>query len=175
MATGPEQLLAADPAVRELERVIDDLRDVYERLAAIAESHHDAIRRADVDALSRCVAAEGELARRIAEIEKSRLRVVGGLAQRLGSRKRAQTPISWILERVAGEAGERLRDAAASLRAVMPRAANTHAAAREAAELLAKHTAGVLRAVAAEAGGPPTYGQRGAIDAPRISTLDLST
>ena len=166
-----------DPLIDELEQILRQLVVHYEQLHSLANLHLDAIRKADVDQLSVCISQENQIIQAVAESEKRRLHVVGDIADILGSPEESQTTMSWIAERIRGDRGSRLAAMARHLRSVIAEMAEVNAAAREAAETLAKHMDGLMRSVARELNHAKTYSSRGRVDAGPavVSALDLSS
>lgn len=166
-----------DPLIEELEGMLRQLIVHYEQLHSLAKLHLEAIRRADVDQLSTCVAQENSIIQKVAEVEKRRLHVVGDIADVLGSPAETQTTMSWIAERVRGDKGGRLAAMARHLREVIGEMTEVNNAARSAADTLAKHMDGLMRSVARELNHAKTYSNRGRVDAGPavVSALDISS
>lgn len=166
-----------DPLIDELEQILRQLVVHYEQLHSLANLHLDAIRKADVDQLSVCIAQENRIIQAVAESEKRRLHVVGDIADILGSPQESQTTMSWIAERIRGDRGSRLAAMARHLRSVIAEMTEVNTAARHAAETLSKHMDGLMRSVARELNHAKTYSNRGRMDAGPavVSALDLSS
>ncbi len=166
-----------DPLIDELEQILRQLVVHYEQLHSLANLHLEAIRKADVDQLSVCIAQENRIIQAVAESEKRRLHVVGDIADILGSPEESQTTMSWIAERIRGDRGSRLAAMARHLRSVIAAMSEVNTAARQAAETLAKHMDGLMRSVARELNHAKTYSNRGRMDAGPavVSALDLSS
>lgn len=147
----------------ELGRVLDALTSQYQRLDAASEARQDAMRRANIEHLSACISAENAAVQEIAEIEKRRVRVVGLIAERLGSEAKTQTPASWIAERVGGAPGAALGEKARELRRIMTGVAQRNAALQRASEHLARHMEGLWRQAASVLNHARTYGRLGVI------------
>lgn len=147
----------------ELEALLRDLIVCYEQLYSLTKLTMGAMREADTGKLAACVAQQNELVQRVAEAEKRRIRVVGSLAERLGSPARTQTTVTWIAERVGGETGQRLRVLARALRALLERVRGANASTHAAADMLARHMEGILRRVAGDLRHAGLYGRGGAV------------
>lgn len=158
-----------------LERLVDGLLECYEGLDGVGVRRMAAIRGARASELSSCVGEENELVQRIAELEKHRLVIVGAYAERLGSREKAQTRLSWIAERLGGDEGERIGRKVERLRGLMVRVQSGNEVAREAAGSLATHMRGLLRKVSEKLNHARTYGRGGLVEAGAqvVSALDV--
>lgn len=176
-AKGDVRLASEHPLVGELEGLMRELVVLYEQLATMSEKHLEAIRAADAHGLAACVRSENALVQRVAEAEKTRIRVVGGLAEALGAPGKGETTMRWIASRVDGSGSDRLSDLAVRLRGLMGRVAETNAVARRASETLAKHMEGLMREVARELNHAQVYGRTGCVEsgARVVSGLDVKS
>jgi hypothetical protein len=91
-----------------LEQVLRRLLADHERMLACLGRNREAIRRADMDAIKAVCEEQNAIVQRLAELEKSRLVLVGRLTQHL--QPQAETPLSMrqIAEAVDEPAGRRL-------------------------------------------------------------------
>ncbi len=149
--------------IGELENLLRDLIVCYEQLYSLTKLNRAALNEADTAKLSSCVAQQNHIVQRVAEAEKRRIRVVGGLAERFGSKARTQTTVTWLAERIGGEEGQRLRVLARALKTIMQRIAPANAATHQAADMLARHMEGLLRRIAGELRHAGLYGRQGAV------------
>lgn len=166
-----------DAALPALEQLLRDLIECYRRMEVLAGLRHDAIRAAAPQQLASCIGEENLVVQRVAELEKKRIRIVGDVAQRLGSPDRAQTRVSWIAEKLGGAAGERLAHLAGELRDLIARVMKKNETIKAAAEMLASHIDGLIKAVAASLNHARTYGRKGIVapGARITSALDMVT
>lgn len=158
-----------------LERLVCDLIECYEGLERVGERRMAAIRGAKARELSASVREENELVQRVAELEKHRVAIVGAYAKRMGSEAKVQTKLSWIAERLEGEAGERIGGLVERLRVTIQRVQGRNEVAQEATVSLAMHMRGLLRKVAEQLNHARTYGRGGLVEpgARVMSALDV--
>ena len=163
-----------EQAALELEGLLRELIVCYEQLYSLSKLTMAALREADTGKLASCVGQQNELVQRVAEAEKRRIRVVGGLATTLGSPAKTQTTVTWLAERIGGEVGERLRVLARALKTLLQRVRPANEATHDAADTLARHMEGLLRRVAGELRHAGLYGRRGAVTGGAVrSALNL--
>lgn len=165
------------PMLDDLAAMMRELIELYETLNAAAEQRVEALKHADTSALAAVIAEENAAVQRVAQLEQTRMRVVGQLAAAMGSEAKAQTTMTWIAERAGAERGETLSRMARTLRSLMTSLRETNAAAKQAAELLAQHMEGLMRAVAQRLNHAQTYGKHGRVDAGPVvlSGVDVSS
>lgn len=166
----PIETLAA-----EVERVLCDLLAQIQRLAALADDRHEALRRADTARIARCIALENEAVQAVAEIEKRRLTVVGRLAERLGESDKAHTRISALARRVGGPIGDRMLARARELRERIESLKKVNDVTRAAATHLSAHMEGLWRQASQVLNHSKTYGRLGVVGpgAAVVSSVDL--
>lgn len=170
------QGVASDPA-HQLEAILHELISVHERLLEQAHQRRDAMRRADMQALASGIERESQLVQEVAEIEKRRLRVVGALAERMGSERKTQTTVTWIAERLDEPLRGPLYTLAHRLRGLVKELRGENETARAAAEMLALHMQGLMRQVSARLSHTHTYGRAGSVEvgARVVTSLDLTS
>lgn len=164
-----------DGSLHELEQILRDMIAHHEQLADLAGVRHEAMRRADTEALGSCIQAENEVVQQIANTEKRRIRVVGAIAAELGSPAKNQTRLSWIAERCPDGPRKRLEHLSTRLRETITRLHDRNAVLQAAAETLARHMNGIRRQIAATLNHAKTYGRKGAVDAGPsvVSAVDI--
>ena len=172
--TAQEQSVLDGP-LAELEQILREMIAHHEQLADLSVVHHDAMRRADTDALGSCIQAENEIVQQIANTEKKRIRVVGALAAHFGSPARNQTRLSWIAERCPDAARKRLETLTDRLTKTIKTLQERNAVVQAAAETLARHMNGIRKQISATLNHAKTYGRKGAVDAGPsvISAVDI--
>lgn len=158
-----------DPSVAQLEELMRELIVCYEQLTTLADLRHDAIRGADTDRLSACIAQENEIVQQVAEIEKRRISIVKDFAARLGSPDKTGTTLTWIAERVEGAARDRLHALAERLRTLLEDVSRKNEVIEAAAERISSHIDGLMRTVTQRLNHAQTYGRRG--DVPSASRV----
>jgi hypothetical protein len=173
-----EMKLASDhPLVQQLESLLGELIVLYEQLKSMSAMHLDAIRTADARKLAACVRTENDLIQQVAEIEKKRIRVVGQLADHLGSPSKQDTTIGWLTQRVDGPRAGEMRSAADRLRGLMTEVGKINAVARGAAEQLARHMDGLMGEITRGMNHAKVYSNTGRVAAgARVTSgLDLKS
>jgi len=174
-AGAPVTLAGDHPLVSELESLMNHLVVLYEQLATMGEKQLDAIRTADARGLAACVRTQNEIVQRVAEAEKTRLRLVGGIADEIGAPSRTDTTMQWIASRVEGPRSTGLFRVADRLRALMSRVMDLNAVAKRASQSLARHMEGLMREVARDLNHAQVYGRGGVVESgPRVvSGIDI--
>lgn len=167
----------SDQHVAQLETLMRELIDCYQRMSVLAGLRHDAIKAASPSRLAGCIGEENLLVQRVAELEKQRVRIVSALAARFQSPDKAATRISWIADRLPGPTGERLRRMATELRELITALVKKNDAIKAAAEMLSSHVDALIKSVAASLNHAKTYGRRGVVaQGARVTTaLDMTT
>lgn len=164
-----------DGPLGELEQILREMIAHHEKLADLSTLRHEAMRRADTEALGSCIQAENEVVQRIADAEKKRIRVVGAIAGHFGSPARNQTRLSWIAQRCPDAPRARLEMLSARLVQAIRTLHERNAVLLAAAETLARHMHGIRKQINATLNHAKTYGRKGAVDAGPsvISAVDL--
>jgi len=164
----------ADPLTAALEQILRLIAQEYETLGVCALHRRAAMRKADTQALARCIEIENRAVQSLADLERQRMVVVEALALRIGAPARSQTPVSQIAGALPEPARTRLLTLSQSLRDLMEKVAKLNDTTRKAAEALSAHMEGLMRHVAARLNHAQTYGPRGVVaSGPRIvSGLD---
>jgi len=161
----------------QLEAIMRDLLIAYEQLHSFAKHRRDAIRAADAARLAACVRQENTIVQQVAEVEKRRIVVVRDLAAALGSTDREQTTVTWIANKLnalggggGGVDGANLRILADRLRETITKVSQLNAVTKDAAETLARHMAGIMKAAAQARSYARTYSRAGELaDSPGSS------
>lgn len=172
---------AADPLAADLGSVLDRLHAEHERLAIIAGARRRAIALADARAMAACIAQENEAVQRIAEIDAEREGIAARAERRFGRPADAgdewRPTLSWIASRLPEPQRGALTSAASRLRALIERLRTDNAALAQAAETLAGHMTGIIRAVEGRLSHSGAYTPRGVVSAgPAVITaMDVTT
>jgi methyl-accepting chemotaxis protein len=139
--------------------------------------NREAIRRADMDAIKAVCEEQNAIVQRLAELEKSRLVLVGRLTQHL--QPQAETPLSMrqIAEAVDEPAGRRLSALAGQLRAAVDEVRAASAVLKAAGEALARHMSGLMQTVQSALTRAGVYSPRGrlAVGAQSRYAIDLTS
>ncbi len=159
----PHDRSAPTPEVSLLERVLRDQLDGHQALLRLIRRKREAVRTADIDCISDICEQEHDLAQRLAELEKDRLRLVGVLTEAL--RPDAETPltVSQIGATIEEPVRSRLSALAGQLRSIVEEARQTSSVVRVAAEALARHMAGISQTVQSVLSQARVYSDRGRI------------
>jgi hypothetical protein len=187
-APSPVEGVVSDPEVAQLEALLEQLLVEHEELLTLAASHRQAIAGADPHTLGACLERQGEVARRVADLEGQRLALVARLADKMrplaalnggkGSEPVPDRPtVSWIAKSLPEPMRSRLVALAERLRALLARLQREHATLREASAALASHMEGMMRQLAKRLSHAGTYGRRGTVETrvQVVSALDLRT
>ncbi|MBX3385928.1 MAG: flagellar protein FlgN [Phycisphaeraceae bacterium] len=160
-----------DP-ITELDSALRDLVADHEALLNLARAHREAIAKADVSAMHRCLEEQQERLQRIRGHEFRRRAAVVAL-------QGAVTPDSGRLSALAQRATEPVRSRLVALgdrlRELLNALQIEHEAVRQAAETLSSHMEGLMRQVCRHLSHAGTYGPTAAIDTrtPVVTVLDL--
>jgi FlgN protein/Phycobilisome protein len=171
MPAGQDEELA-----RKLSELIAGLTQAYESLDAQADLRRRAITSADMHALAQCIRDENETVQRVALLDESRESIVRDAMQ--GSAEdSADLTISQLASLLAQPWRDPLLDASRRLRALISSVQQKNASARQAAEKLARHMQGLLRAAEGWHSQTGSYERSGAVraGAPVITALDCTT
>lgn len=158
----------------KLEAMLTELTEEYDRLERLGSARLQAMRQADLGSVAKTIGAESEIATRIAELDKRRAEAASALGGLLGVTDEQATATT-LARRAAGKVGDAVLDAANQLRNVIDRVQKQNARAQIAAQTLAAHMQGVLRAAQGKLNHSGAYGARGVVTpGPSVvSTLDL--
>jgi hypothetical protein len=176
-AASPVDRTDMQAAIARLEVVLDRFNEAYEALLATARERLEAIRASDASRLADCIGRESLVVQRIAELDGERDRLVRELGRAMELADSGPVRMSLIASRLEGDEGERMRAGVARLRERIEELRVVNEVSRSAAELLAAHMTGLLRAVSRHLNHAKTYSRQGAVDAgPRVvSALDVKS
>lgn len=163
--------------VEALREALAELRREYEALESLADRRRDAVSRADLKAISECIGSENEVVQRIASAEQRRREAASALSERFGLEDAESAPVSRLAEHLDEHERADLLAAADDLRSVIRRVQQKNSAARRAAETLARHMQGLLRAAEHWFSHAGTYGKQGTVGAGTAvcSVMDVTT
>ncbi len=167
----------ADPRVSELESLVARFIAVYEQMLGLVRRRHAAMRGARTNEIAECIARESDAIQQIAELEKQRLRLVGSLAQDLGSPSKQYTRLSWLAERAPESCRARMTEQAQRLRGLIEEVHRENQLVGTAARALALHMEGLMQQLAARLNHAQTYTRRGSVTPGNtvVSALDLTS
>jgi predicted signal transduction protein with EAL and GGDEF domain len=147
-----------------LEAALRGLIEAHDRLLALLERKREAIRSADLAALSAMAGDEQREIERIITLDAQRVEAIRALAAWL-KRPAAPAPTVSEIAAAAGEpAGPRLAALGAQLRDRLIEAHRASSVLRAAAEALSRHMTGLIQTVQSALSRARVYGQRGRID-----------
>lgn len=179
--TDPRTVRRTDTLAADLEQILRDLTVEHEKLSETSRRRRAAIAGADAAGMSECLSLEAEIARRIAAIESRRQTLVQRAMERFDRPADADADwrptVTWIAGRLDEPDASRVAALAGSLRELIERLREERLAVRDAADALASHMRGLIRAVERRLSHSGAYGRRGVVAAgPAVfSALDLTT
>lgn len=133
---------------RELGAVLELLRVEHEAMRGVCAARRVAISRADVRAMAVCTARENELVQRIASVDARREALVRRAVAEFGvPAEGGAVRLTWIAGRLEEPWRGRLEEAAGKLRETISALHVEHQASAMAAETVAGHVLGIVRAV----------------------------
>jgi hypothetical protein len=147
-----------------LERLLAAQLEEHQRLRACIDRKREAIRTADIDAVTAICGEENAIIQRVAEVEKRRLELVGRMTQAI--QPKAPSPMSMSqLSAALGEAqGVRLQAYADQLKTLISDVKRQSSIVRAAAETLSKHMSGIVQTVHSALSRARVYSRRGQIN-----------
>lgn len=174
-ANGPAA--QGEALARELERLLAALAGEHERLRAITAARRAALSRADAVALGACTTDENEVVQRIALLDKERATLALVAARAFGLPATESPTLSWIAANVPESRRGSLMAAAGRLRDLIATVRHERAAVGQAADALANHMRGILRAVEQRLTGAAAYSRSGTAPAlaGALCALDMTS
>lgn len=170
-----------DPLAADLEQILRELTAEHEKLSETSRRRRAAIASADPAGMAECLTAEAAIAQRIALIESRRESLVQRAMERFDRPADADADwrptVTWIAGRLDEPEATRVVALAGALRELIERLRAERIAVRDAADALASHMRGLIRAVERRLSHSGAYGRRGVVAAgPAVfSALDLTT
>ena len=144
-----------------LERILRRQIEDHERMLACIKRNREAVRHADMEAIKSICLEQNTIAQQLAELEKSRLTVVGQLTERLQPKAAVPLSLIQIAEAVGEPAGRRLSALAGQLRAAVQEARGASTVVRSAADALSRHMSGLMQTVHSALTRAQVYSHRG--------------
>ncbi len=160
-----------------LERILVRQLEGHKQMLACMERNREAVRHADMDAIKSVCQEQNTLAQQLAELEKSRLIVVGRLTESLHPQAAAPLSLVQIAEAAGEPAGDRLTALAGQLRATVQEVRRASTVVRTAADALARHMSGLMQTVHSVLTRARVYSRRGrlATGAQARFSIDVTT
>lgn len=164
----PQQ--SVDALAGDLCAILEAMLAEHRALATIVERRRAALQRAKVHDLTECASQEGAVTERIAMLDRRRESLVAALVASFGGAPagvpRTWRPnAEWLAQRLPPRHAERLLAAATALRETLHALHAANAATCEAAETVARHIQGIVRAVEQRLSGSGAYTPRGVVNA----------
>ena len=147
------------------ERLLRGQLEANQQLLACVQRKRQAIRVADIAAISAVCADEHAIIQRLTETEKHRLELVGRVTAALKPKSDKPLTISQIAGELAEPHQTRVVALAAQLRDAMVELKHQSSVVRSAAETLGRHMSGIVQTVHSALSRARVYGRRGRIDA----------
>jgi len=165
---------AAAELARRLESLIDALTVVHQRMLIETQTHREAIRKADGNAVEQAAARQAELLSRLGDLEGKRRELVA--MHPIPGRAPMSVTLSDLIALASLEKREALHAAAGELRQLMRTVQQEHQTLAAATKSLLAHMEGLMRQVGRTLSHAQTYGRKGIVEpGPTVvSALDLA-
>lgn len=166
-----------DALASELLRTLRELLLEHGALLELAGRRREALRAADGRELAACVAAESEAVQRIAALDGARAALADRAVRMFGEPADGRPTVTWIASRLGEPHEEAIVRTAAALRDAIGELMRINAVVREAAESLATHVRGVIRAVEQRLSHSGAYGRDGVVSvgAAVVTAMDVTS
>ena len=173
MSTPPITDVLAE-GFRRLEELLDTQCGHYRKVEELVDSQREALRVADVSALSSASNAERELLDAIGRLDTRRVELVDAIAGELGMKQAAKPTLSDLLEH-SGTSRSRLVKVADELRRLIAKTRSASGVVRTAAEALARHMQGIVQSVEVGIGRTGIYERSGRLVSalPRHTSINI--
>ena len=164
-------------AVQMLERLLAAQIEEHQRLRMCIDRKREAIRAADIDAVTTVCGEENAIIQRVGELEKRRLELVARMTQAVAPKAAAPMTLSQLGASLGEIPGARLLAYADQLKVLMSDVKRQSSIVRSAAETLSKHMSGIVQTVHSALSRARVYSRRGQINLGMQleSSLDLKS
>ena len=152
-----------DARIDRLMRILAVQIDSHTRLLACIEKKRQAIRAADIDAITQLCQAEQAIIQRLGDVEKRRLGLVGELTGQLAPEAPQPMTLDAIAEAVGGPRRKALIEVAARLRQTIQTVRRESSIVRAAADALNRHITGIMQTVNSALSRVGVYERKGRI------------
>jgi len=151
--------------VRDLQRLLEQLGDLYGELFALVRLKIEGLRRADVNCLTECAAREGELLSRLRERDSLRNQLMDAVAGEVGLPVRAgrTMTLTQLTTRLCPSQRPGLLQAVDKLRSALLNVTQANRVAGAISRELLNHLKWILAAVKPRNSEPGVYSGEGAI------------
>ncbi len=168
--------IAESKRVRDLQRLLEQLRALHEELFTLVDAKIAGMRRADVPALTECSAREIALIQRLTERESFRGQLMDAIGSEVGLPPRAcrAMSVSQLAERLEGPQRDALQAAADQLRRVVMKVTQANRVCGAVSLELVHHLRWVMAAVRPRDEKPNGYAGNGTlVGSDRAAFLEL--
>ena len=164
-------------AVQMLERLLGAQIEEHQRLRTCIDRKREAIRAADIDAITSVCGDENAIIQRIGELEKRRLELVARMTQAVAPKAAAPMTMSQLGASLGEAPGARLTAYADQLKALINDVKRQSSIVRAAAETLSNDMNGIVQTVHSALTRARVYSRRGQINlgVQLESSLDLKS
>lgn len=152
-----------DGAADAIELLLRGQLAVYQQLLQCIDRKRQAIRTADLDAITTICGEENSHIQGLAELERRRLELIGRLTQAVTPGAKKPLTINELTNHLAEPQRARTAAIAAQLREALGEVRSRSAVVRQAAETLSRHMSGIVQTVHSALSRARVYGQRGRI------------
>jgi len=164
------------PLIRDLESVLDQMLSNQEVMLKVGKAKRDALRRADREAVTRCLHEEHGRLQELAEFEKRRLYLVGELTLRVRPGMDEPMRLLDLAEALPEPERSRLLIKRQTLRERAEEVRHQAQVSKQATQRLMLQLQGLVQAVGQAVNGVSTYGNRGGVSpqAMELRTLNVT-
>lgn len=166
-----EALLAR--AGQALAELLERQSGAHERMLEHLHRTREAIRTADVVAVTECCGRERELLAEIHELEARRREVVDGVTRIVAPGRREPMPLTELSGHLPDEAAARLLQLGETLRRSLEESARVSSIVTAAAEAVGRQLSGLVQTIGTVIAGPGTYGRRGRVESASSSSPSI--
>ena len=142
----------------------------HERMLEHLHRTREAIRTADVAAVTECCGRERELLAEIQELEARRREVVDGVTRIVAPGRLEPLPLTELTGHLPDEAAARLLQLGETLRRSLEESARVSSIVTAAAEAVGRQLSGLVQTIGTVIAGPGTYGRRGRVESAASSS-----
>jgi hypothetical protein len=157
-----------DTVVDRLEDALRQQQQVYSEMLTLLRRKRDAVRTADHRVIGDCCRLENEQVRKLSDLEKRRLALVGRLTELLEPAAAQPMRLLEVTDRLEEPARGRLLVLRQQTLELMQQVQAESGVVRRAAESLMRHVQGLVQSIGVAMTGVGTYGNRGNV--PRAAT-----
>ena len=150
-----------DELLGHLAQILASQQKDYQRLAQLIEAKREAVRRADINAITDLCQRENTIAQHVTELEKSRLTLAARLTQELAPASKQPLSMSQLAELLDEPQRTRFLGLSQDLRATIEEVRSSSRIVRVASDALARHMGGLLQVFQSSLSRARVYSDRG--------------